>query len=193
MSAARRLRPATYADIEALPENVVGEILAGELYTSPRPAIPHTVAGSLIGGDLMGPFHRGRGGPGGWIILDEPELHLAEDVLVPDLAGWRRERLPRAPSTPNIALSPDWVCEIQSPSTARLDRAIKMPRYARYGVNHLWMVDPIARFLEVYRLDGGSWKQVGVWSGDEPARIEPFDAIELDISGWWEEAPPVEG
>src|SRR3712207_5356771 len=92
-------KPATYADLEALPENVVGEIIAGELHVSPRPAAPHTVAASRLGGELLGPFDRGRGGPGGWILLFEPELHLGEEVLVPDFAGWRQERMPEPPRT----------------------------------------------------------------------------------------------
>jgi len=124
-------RPATYADLQALPEHVVGELISGELHISPRPAAPHTVAASRLGGGLSGPFDEGRGGPGGWIILDEPELHFGEDVLVPDLAGWRRERMPRPPRAAAFTLAPDWVCEVLSPSTAALDRGIKLPVYGR--------------------------------------------------------------
>lgn len=123
-------KPATYADLEALPEHVVGELIAGELHVSPRPASPHTVAASVLGFELGGPFHLGRGGPGGWVLLDMPELHLGQDVLVPDLAGWRRERMPRPPRTAAFTLAPDWVCEVLSPSTARLDRALKLPVYS---------------------------------------------------------------
>ncbi|HYO70750.1 MAG TPA: Uma2 family endonuclease, partial [Archangium sp.] len=145
-------KPATYADLEALPANMVGELIAGELYASPRPATPHVVAASRLGGELIGPFDRGRGGPGGWLLLDEPELHFGEDVLVPDLCGWRRERMPRPPRTAAITLAPDWVCEVLSPSTRALDRAVKLPVFAREGVRNVWLVDAEARTLEVLRL-----------------------------------------
>jgi Uma2 family endonuclease len=111
-------RPATYADLEALPANQIGEIVRGVLYANPRPATLHARASSSLGGELYGPFDRGRGGPGGWIFLDEPELHFGEDVVVPDLAGWRRERLPELPQTTFLTLPPDWLCEVLSASTA---------------------------------------------------------------------------
>src|SRR6476646_4505786 len=117
MAARSSQTPDTYADIEALPPNQVGEIVRGVLYANPRPASPHAAAASAVGEELGPPFKRGRGGPGGWVILDEPELHLGEDVLVPDLAGWRRERMPELPRAAFFTLAPDWACEVLSPST----------------------------------------------------------------------------
>jgi Uma2 family endonuclease len=194
--ATRKGRPATYEDLRRLPDNVVGEILSGELIVSPRPSIAHTVAASALGGVLHTSFSGGAGGPGGpggWWILDEPELHLHGDVLVPDVAGWRRERMPRPPKGAGIELPPDWVCEVRSPSTARIDRMLKMPIYARERVLHLWSVDPLARLLEVFRLDGERWTLVGAHGGDSAlVRVEPFDAVELDLTRWWlpEDEPP---
>lgn len=181
-------RRATYEDLRALPDHLVGELIGGELFVSPRPAVPHALAASAIGADVLGPFQRGRGGPGGWWILDEPELHLDGDVLVPDLAGWRRERMPTLPNVPALDLVPDWVCEVVSPSTARLDRGQKTALYARLGVAHLWIVDPLAQTLETYRQQGGQWLLLGTHCADARARVEPFDAIELDLAPWWTEA-----
>lgn len=187
-------KQATYRDLVMLPEHQVGEILDGELYASPRPRPRHSLASSVLGNELGGPFHLGRGGPGGWWILDEPELHLGPDVLVPDLAGWRRERLPRLPEEVGITVAPDWVCEVLSPTTARLDRSRKLPRYARAGVQHVWVVDPLNRALEVFRHEGERWVLAGDFSGQTLARIEPFDAVELELEALWvadEDAPPV--
>ncbi|HEX8434390.1 Uma2 family endonuclease [Archangium sp.] len=181
-------KPATYADLEALPEHVVGEIVAGELHVSPRPAGPHTVAASVLAFELGGPFHRGRGGPGGWVLLIEPELHLGQDVLVPDLAGWRRERMPRVPRTPAFTLAPDWVCEVRSPSTARWDREAKLPVYAREGVRHVWFLDPEARTLEVFRLDGARYSPRATHTGTGRVRAEPFESLELELAALWDEA-----
>jgi hypothetical protein len=180
-------KPATYADLQALPEHVVGEIVAGDLHVSPRPAAPHTVAASRLGGGLSGPFDEGRGGPGGWIILYEPELHLGDDVLVPDLAGWRRERMPRPPRTAAFTLAPDWVCEVLCPSTAALDRGIKLPVYGREGVRHIWLMDPEARTLEVFRLEGARYVLLVTHTGLARVRAEPFEALELDLSFLWGE------
>lgn len=178
-------RKATYADIEALPEHLVGEILEGELVVSPRPAPPHAFTAISLGSDVSGPFQRGRGGPGGWLILPEPELHLREDVVVPDLAGWRVERAPIAGEHAFITVAPDWVCEIASPSTARHDRTSKMRIYARAEVHHLWIIDPLARTLEVFRLERGHWSQITAHAADEKVRAEPFDAVELALADWW--------
>jgi Uma2 family endonuclease len=180
-------KPATYADLEALPPHVVGEIIAGELYASPRPAAPHVVAASRLGGELLGPFDRGRDGPGGWIILFEPELHLGGDVLVPDFAGWRRERMPQPPRTAAFTLAPDWLCEVLSPSTAVLDRAVKLPVYAREGVRHVWLVDPELRTLEVFRLDGEKYTLLATHAGKSNVRAEPFEALELELAYLWGE------
>ena len=185
-------RQATYADLVAVPEPFVAEIIDGDLYASPRPAPPHAVAASAIGGDLNGVFNRPPGSsarPGGWWILDEPELHLGRDVLVPDVAGWRRERLPVLPKNVGFTLPPDWVCEVISPSTGAIDRGRKMRIYAREGIAHLWIVDPLARTVEIYRLAGDHWV-VGATYGDGGiVRLEPFEAIEIDLDRWWSTGP----
>jgi Uma2 family endonuclease len=179
---------ATYQDILDLPESIVGEIIDGELYTSPRPASPHARASSMIGSDLVGSFDGPSGdpvAPGGWWILDEPEIHFGADVVVPDLAGWRRERMPAIPNVPYFELAPDWVCEVVSPSTGALDRGRKMHVYAREGIPHLWLVDPLAKTLEVYRFEADHWIVAGTYTGDDPVRAEPFDRIALSLQRWW--------
>lgn len=181
-------KPASHADLEALPPNVVGELISGELHVSPRPAVPHAVASSRMGARLISSFDLGEPGFGGWLILFEPELRLEEDVLVPDLAGWRRERMPVPPRTAAFYVAPDWVCEVLSPSTVTLDRMDKLPVYAREGVSHVWLVDPEARTVEVLRLEGGSYVQVGTYQGSDIVCAEPFDALELDLDPLWAEA-----
>ena len=153
-------RTATFEDLASVPDHLVGEILGGVLHTSPRPAPRHANAASVLGSDLNALWQRGRGGPGGWWILDEPELHLGPDALVPDIAGWRRERLPHLPEQAHFELPPDWICEVLSPSTALLDRARKLPIYARAGVPWAWLVDPVQRSVEVFRLQEGAWLDV---------------------------------
>jgi hypothetical protein len=179
--------PARYEELIALPENQVGEIVGGVLYASPRPAVPHAVAGSSLGGTLIPPFHFGDGGPGGWWILDEPELHFGEDVLVPDLAGWRRERMPGPPASAFIELPPDWLSEVLSPSTARLDRTKKLPVYARAGVSHVWLIDPLAKTLEVLRLESGRWMVEGLFGGNDVVRAAPFEVAAVKLSRLWGE------
>ncbi|HEX3697715.1 MAG TPA: Uma2 family endonuclease [Polyangia bacterium] len=183
-------KPATYQDLLRVPEPLVAEIVDGELYASPRPSPPHAVATTALGGDLSGPFQRGRGGPGGWWILFEPELHLGGDVLVPDLAGWRRERMPAVPKTAAFELAPDWICEVLSPGTARLDRGRKLPAYAREGVGHAWLVDPTSRTVEVLGLDQGGWRLLTTCGDDDLVRLPPFDAVELDLLALWGETRP---
>lgn len=180
-----RSRPATYADLEALPPNVVGQIIFGVLHVHPRPALRHVRASSRLGAELDGPFDRGRGGPGGWIILDEPELHLAGHVLVPDLAGWRRERLMRLPDAAHIDTSPDWVCEVLSPSTAQIDRTDKLAIYAEFAVGHAWYVDPDARTLEVFMLTGGKWLLAATFKGAELVAAPPFEAHSFALDVLW--------
>jgi Uma2 family endonuclease len=182
----RSPRRATYDDLLRVPDHVVAELIDGEIHTTPRPSPRHQAASSGLGGALHGPFDRGRGGPGGWRILDEPELHLGAEVVVPDLAGWRRERLPVLPEDAFIAMAPDWICEVVSPSTAALDRVRKLSIYAREQVAHAWLVDPLARTLEVLRLEHGRWTIVSTWSGLAVLRAEPFDALDLDLSLLWE-------
>jgi len=180
-------RRATYEDLLQVPPHRVAEIIDGDLHVSPRPASRHALASSALGSELGPPFHRGRGGPGGWWIIDEPELHFGDDVVVPDLAGWRRERLPEFPDTPAFSLAPDWACEVVSPSTERLDRAKKMPVYAAAGVPHLWLVNPTARTVEVYRLADGRWLLLATHEGAQRVRAEPFEAVELDLAPLWGE------
>ncbi|KYF73304.1 Uma2 family endonuclease [Sorangium sp. So ce388] len=186
-------RRATYADLEAVPPNKVAELVRGTLHVFPRPAPKHAWASSRLGAKLGGPFDLGDGGPGGWHLLDEPELHFLDpnapgeiDALVPDLAGWRVERMPELPDTAYFELAPDWICEVLSPSTEDVDRDEKMPIYAREGVRYAWLVDPIARTLEVYVLDEDRrWGPAVVHRNAARVRIEPFDAIELDLSVLW--------
>lgn len=180
-------RPGTYADLEQVPDTKVAELIEGELYVSPRPAPLHALTSSALGGELHNPFGRGRGGPGGWWIFDEPELHFGRNVLVPDLAGWRRDRLPAMPKEAYFTLAPDWVCEVLSPSTASLDRVKKLRVYATERVKHAWIIDSLARTLEVFRLEGVAYLLVGQYVGDELVRAEPFDAIELDLLVLWGE------
>jgi Uma2 family endonuclease len=178
-------KPSTYADLEALPDDVVGELIDGELYASPRPALPHGGASFRLASRLGDPFEQGRGGPGGWTFAFEPELHLGEDVLVPDLAGWRQERMPELPDTAAATLAPNWVCEVLSPSTRALDQGPKLAVYAREGVGHVWWVDPKARSLQVLRLEGSGYKFLGLNMGAARVRAEPFEALEWELDFLW--------
>jgi Uma2 family endonuclease len=185
MSGARAKRPASYEDLLAVSDDLVAEVIDDELIASPRPAARHAAAASALGEELGPPFKRGLGGPGGWVILDEPELHLVGQILVPDLAGWRRERMPEIPDVAFFELAPDWVCEVLSPRTAALDRTRKRHHYGRAGVGHLWLVDPDPQTLEVYRADGEGWRLAFSAAGNVKVRAEPFDAIDLDLSNVW--------
>jgi Uma2 family endonuclease len=178
-------RPATYADIEALPEYRLGEIIGDELFVSPRPAPRHALATTSLVGALEGPFGRGLNGPGGWWILFEPELHWGRQVLVPDIAGWRRERMPALPDDAFFTVTPDWLCETLSPSTAVVDRTRKLDVYAEQGVDHVWLVDPGARTLEVLRRDGARWIVAENHGGDAKVRAIPFETIEIDLARLW--------
>jgi Uma2 family endonuclease len=183
-------RRASYEDVLHAPPHMVAEVIDGELELQPRPAGAHARVASRLFGDLDGPFDRGRGGPGGWILLFEPEVHLGEDVLVPDLAGWRRERLPAVPDAAYFVLAPDWVCEVVSPSTARLDRVSKLAIYARERVRHVWLVDPRARTLEVFRRADEGWLLTGSFRDEQTVRAEPFDAVALDLRDLWADLAP---
>jgi Uma2 family endonuclease len=187
-------RPATYDDLLRLPDDRVGEIVGGELYASPRPSGRHATCAFVLSGEIGPPFQFRRGGPGGWLFMFEPELHLGDETLVPDVAGWRREKLPSVPESPAVSVAPDWACEILSPSTEKLDRTKKLPSYARHGVGHAWLLNPVARTLEVYRREAASWVLAASHADDAIVRAEPFDAIEIDLLRLWgeERTPPRE-
>ena len=178
-------RPATYADIEALPPNMVGEIVFGVLHATPRPTPKHSLSAIQLGHEITGPFNRGRGGPGGWIFLTEPELHLGPHVVVPDIAGWKRERLTPFPETAFISTPPDWLCEVLSPSTQALDRTDKLAVYAEYGVGHCWYVDPLARTLEVLELTGGKWLLAATFRDADAVTAPPFAVHSFALDGLW--------
>lgn len=186
MKPERARRPATYADLEGVPPHRVAEIIDGELIASPRPAPRHARVASRLGGHLDGPFDRGTRGPGGWLILDEPELHLLGHVLVPNLAGWRRERLAAPPDVAYFEAAPDCVCEVLSASTVADDRERKLPIYAEARVGHAWLIDPLVQTLEIFRLEGGAWRFVGAFSGQRTIEPEPFGAVSLDLATLWE-------
>lgn len=184
-------RDVLYERYKAVPPHQHAEIVRGTLYVMARPAPKHASAASMLGVEIGGPFQRGRGGPGGWWILDEPEIHFLEkEPVVPDLAGWRVERMPELPETAYFTLWPDWICEVLSPSTAKLDRDEKLPLYAEQGVPHVWLVDPIAKLLEVHILDADErrWGEVRIHQGTDVVRAAPFDAIELELAALW--SPP---
>ncbi|HEX9986539.1 MAG TPA: Uma2 family endonuclease [Thermoanaerobaculia bacterium] len=183
---AKALRqPATYEDLLKVPEHLVAELIDGELFTNPRPTYHHASAGGRLYRRLGNTYEDGDGGPGGWWILPEVELHLGGDALVPDIAGWRRERMPELPSAHYSTVVPDWVCEVISPSTGRLDRIRKMPVYASHGVPHAWLIDPMQKTLEVFRLSDGHWLLIAAHEGEDVVRAEPFDAIELNLGYLW--------
>lgn len=178
---------ATYADVLAAPPNMVAELFDGVLSTMARPRPRHASFSSGLGVVLGGPFMFGIGGPGGWRIIDEPELHLGGDVAVPDIAGWRLERMPKLPETAWFDLPPDWVCEVLSPSTRRLDQGIKREVYARHGIAHLWHVDPEDRLLEVFELTGGKWLLWKTYTDDAEVVAPPFAAVPFQLGVLWAE------
>ena len=185
-----------YSAIQALPDGVIGEIIDGELFTSPRPSPAHSLAQVGLSVEIGGPFQMGKGGgPGGWWILVEPEIHLGSpgdqegDVLVPDLAGWRRTRLPAIPTEAFLTVVPDWVCEVLSPTNQRLDRVRKVPKYAACGVQHLWLVDPQQKTLEVFRLENGKWLLLAAHAELDKVRAEPFESVEMNLGSLWGQSP----
>ncbi|MEL6217768.1 MAG: Uma2 family endonuclease [Pseudomonadota bacterium] len=182
----RQIRePATYQDVLNAPPNMVAELTGGRLHLQPRPASRHARASSVLGIEVGGPFDRGQGGPGGWWIIDEPELHLGDDVLVPDLAGWRRDRMTVFPNAAFFELTPDWLCEVLSPSTRQFDLVEKRAIYAREGVQHLWLVDPEAKSLETFELRDERWTLTGALRDDQAVELAPFDAISFPLSALW--------
>jgi len=184
---ATALNKASYEDLYSIPENMIGEIFDGELFVMPRPSFRHSHAASVISMEISAPFHIGRGGPGGWIILYEPEICLGENILVPDLAGWKKERLPQPPDENYTTIPPDWVCEILSPSTVRIDRIRKMHIYACFEVKYSWLIDPIAKTLEIFKLESDRWVLLSAYSEHDKVRAEPFQEIEIALQNlWWE-------
>jgi Uma2 family endonuclease len=182
-------RPATYEDLMKVPDHLVAEIVEGELHTSPRPSGPHARAITAIDRRIGVAFDDGDGGPGGWWIAVEPELHLGTDVLVPDLAGWRRARVPEYLSGAAWEVAPDWVCEVLSPKTARFDRIVKLPKYGQHEIEWAWVVDPSLQTLEVYRLEQGRWTLLSTHEGDDVIRAGPFDAVDFPLGALWLHPP----
>ncbi len=181
-------RQARYQDLLNLPDNVIGEIIEGELVVSPRPSGPSILAASFLGDELVGPFSKGRGGPGGWWILDEPEIELAHDInhVVPDLAGWKKERMPELPSGHVFTVVPDWICEVVSRTSERRDRVEKLNIYSRFQVRYYWLITPELRSLEAFRLgDNNAWALLGVFADNAKVRVAPFEAVEIDLSTLW--------
>ncbi|MBF0119048.1 MAG: Uma2 family endonuclease [Desulfobacterales bacterium] len=179
---------ANYEDLYTIPENMIGEIIDGELYAMPRPSYRHSNAASIIGWQIIGPYRFGIGGPGGWIILDEPEIKFSEsksDTVVPDLAGWKKERMPELPKKNWTSIAPDWICEVLSPKTNKHDRKKKMPIYAKFGVSFLWLVNPIEKTLEIFKLASGKWSLLDFFSDDDKACAEPFHDIEIELKNFW--------
>ena len=186
-------KPPTLADLDALPPGIVGEIIEGVLYTMTKPRMRHQIIGLEIGSDLLDPFAKGRGGPGGWWIVTEPGIELPNNTkeISPDVAGWRRERMPELPSIDEpIRVVPDWICEILSPRTRRHDLLVKLPYFARVGVAYAWVVDLEARVLIAQRLESGAWRTIGTYSDETEARIEPFDVVPLNVADWWPPGVP---
>ncbi len=168
--------PEVEAAYQNAPDHLVAEILHGIVVMSPRPAPRHTRLLYRLGVLLFEPFEGGHGGPGGWVFVPEPELHLGQrpDKMEPDLAGWQLARLPQLPTQAALTLAPDWVCEVLSPSTEAVDRGVKMPLYASHGVRHAWLLDPLERSLEGF-----------LARGEERVRAEPFEALDLDLARLW--------
>jgi Uma2 family endonuclease len=181
---------ATYEDLFNAPRHMIAEVINGSLELQPRPTARHAAVTTALSDELGPPFKRGRGGPGGWLIFYEPELHLSEDILVPDLAGWRKERLPGVGDEAYFELRPDWVCEVLSPRTEKRDRTSKLSIYARESVPHVWLVNPAQQTLEVLRLQESKWLSLGVHSDDDRVRAEPFDAFELELGTLWADFLP---
>ena len=177
--------PATYQDVLDVPPHMVAEVVAGTLHTQPRPGKRHAWASSGLGMKIGSPFNYGDGGPGGWVILFEPELHLGEDIVVPDLAGWRRETLAEDMDGAFFTQAPNWVCEVLSPSTRNLDQGEKRDLYAREGVHHLWFVDPDERMLKAFELSKGRWLLLAALTDDAPVSLHPFDAITFPLDALW--------
>lgn len=190
MDSALKSAAATYADIEALPAHVTGQIVEGELFASPRPSPSHNQSASVLCFRIGAAFDQALDGPGGWVIRNEPELHLDDTVMVPDIAGWRVERWPGKITGNGIEVAPDWVCEVLSPSTEVFDRSRKLRAYARFGVGFAWLVDPVKHFVEVFERQGAFWVQKQVVVGRETLCAAPFDALTIPLVKLWLNPPP---
>jgi len=184
------VRPATYADLEAVPPHLVAEILFGELVTHPRPVLRHGRATSVLGMIIGGPYQLGTGGPGGWVFVDEPELHLGPHVVVPDIAGWRRERFTEATDKAYSEIAPDWVCETLSPSTERYDKGEKREIYSSFGVGHLWHLDPRVRMLETFERRDRAWLLTATFFDADEVSAAPFTDLKFSLGLLWPSDPP---
>lgn len=190
MALAHKSVPATLADLENLPDSWRGEIIDDELYAFPRPSFPHMHIKGSVFHDLRGPFEMGRGGPGGWWLVAEPGIwHARSPDFSPDVAGWRKPRMPSPPRKGPITVVPDWICEVLSPKTYSYDLRVKRRFYAEIGVAYLWYIEPVDRLLTVSRLHEGRWMELGVHGPDEKIRAEPFQEVELDLATWWADYP----
>jgi Uma2 family endonuclease len=175
----------TYEDLYSIPENSIGEIIDGELLVTPRPSPRHMNVVTALSEEIGPPYRRGRGGPGGWIFLSETEIRLGEDIVVPDLAGWRKERFPKELEYNWIAVPPDWICEVLSPGTFRHDKVKKMPLYALHGVGHIWLIDPNAMTMDAFRLESSRWSLLASFCENDKVRVEPFQEIEISLGDLW--------
>jgi Uma2 family endonuclease len=187
---ARIIEKATYDDLMRVPDIMVAELIDGELYAWPRPSGKHARVSSRLGMKLGSAYDLGDSGPGGWWLIDEPELHFGENVLVPDLGGWRRERMPEYPEASGCTVAPDWLCEVLSPSTGKIDRGKKLPIYAREGVQYAWIVDPLQETIEIKHLENGRWSDLAIFAGNDVVRAEPFPEIEFSASIFWSSPLP---
>ncbi len=180
---------ATYEDLYKIPDNQTGEIIDGQLIVTPRPSRKHVICATALGAAVTAPYQFGQGnGPGGWIFAIEPEIGLGEQIMVPDLAGWRRGRFPIEEDHNWISAVPDWVCEILSPGTFRTDKVKKMPIYAHHGVGHIWLVDPVAMTMDAFRLESGKWVLLGSFAENDKVRVEPFQQIQINLEVLWLES-----
>jgi Uma2 family endonuclease len=178
-------RPATYEDLLKVPDNLIAELIDGELFTSPRPPSRYMRAASRLYRQVGNAFDADEVGATNWWITFADQINLEPDVFVPDVAGWRRERVPDWPRDEYWNVAPDWVCEVVSPSTGRLDRVRKLPGYAFHGIPYAWMLDPLLQTLEVYRLEQGRWVTIATHGGDDVVRAEPFEAAEIRLASLW--------
>ena len=178
-------KKASYDDLFGIPENMTGEIIDGELIATPRPSARHSNVEFVLSARLGPPYRFAEGGPGGWVILIEQEIMLTDQLLVPDLSGWKKERFPGVPVKNYISVPPHWVCEVLSPGTVGIDKVKKMPVYAQHEIPYLWFVDPLAKTLEVFGLEAGRWFMLAAFTGAVRVRAEPFREAEIELENLW--------